>query len=134
MRRMAAGVACALALLVPWVAAAAETPESTPFSAALHSLAALAIVVAAIVGAAWLLRRLQSGGGASHALLKTIATTPVGPRERVVLVEIQDTWLVLGVAQGSVRMLHTLPRAEVPNGTVTGFGTWLANAKAGRRD
>jgi flagellar protein FliO/FliZ len=33
----------------------------------------------------------------------------VGQRERVVVVEIGDDWLVLGVAAGQVRALHTLP-------------------------
>src|SRR5260364_288896 len=32
-------------------------------------------------------------------------------RERVVIVEVRNTWLVLGVAQGSVRLLHQFPAA-----------------------
>ena len=79
-----------------------------------QTLAALAVVVATIFAAAWVMRRLQPGGGLASPLLKTIAAAPLGPRERVVVVEVGDTWLVLGVAQGSVRKLHTLPRGEVP--------------------
>ncbi|MNN99031.1 Flagellar protein FliO [compost metagenome] len=33
----------------------------------------------------------------------------LGPRERVVIVEVADTWLVLGVAPGQVSKLHELP-------------------------
>ena len=33
----------------------------------------------------------------------------VGQRERVVVVEIGNTWLVLGIAAGQVRALHTMP-------------------------
>ncbi len=79
-----------------------------------QTLAALGFVVATIFAAAWLLRRLQSGAGLTNPLVKTVGAAPLGPRERVVVVEIADTWLVLGVAQGSVRTLHTLPRGELP--------------------
>ena len=37
----------------------------------------------------------------------------VGQRERVVVVEVGGSWLVLGVAPGQVRALHTLP-AQTP--------------------
>jgi flagellar protein FliO/FliZ len=39
----------------------------------------------------------------------------LGPRERLVVVEVGDTWLLLGVGGGQVNILHTLPR---PSGYV----------------
>jgi len=39
----------------------------------------------------------------------------VGQRERVVVVEIGESWLVLGVAAGQVRALHTMPAGKLPN-------------------
>jgi flagellar protein FliO/FliZ len=36
----------------------------------------------------------------------------------VAVVEIGDTWLVLGAAPGNVRLLHTLPAGELPAGAV----------------
>jgi flagellar protein FliO/FliZ len=113
---------------------AAEAQEPAGLGATLQSLLALGVVLGAIVGAAWLLRRLQGGAAISSPLLKTIAATAVGPRERVVIVEVQDTWLVLGVSQGAVRTLHTLPRGTVPETAATGFAAWLDKAKAVRRD
>ncbi|MGA8055764.1 MAG: flagellar biosynthetic protein FliO [Burkholderiales bacterium] len=121
------------AAFIPLAARSAEAHDSVPVGATLHSLGALALVLAAIVAAAWLLRHLQGGTTASNSLVKTIAATAVGPRERVVLVEIQDTWLVLGVAQGSVRMLHTLPRGEASVPTPVTFATWLTRAHTGQR-
>jgi len=38
-----------------------------------------------------------------------VSSVMVGQRERVVVVEIGGQWLVLGVAAGQVRALHTLP-------------------------
>ncbi|OHV12357.1 flagellar biosynthetic protein FliO [Kushneria phosphatilytica] len=69
------------------------------------------LVVLAIIGlCTWLIRRLgRSRLMGSQRHLKVIASQSVGQRERVVMVEVEDTWLVLGVAPGSVRTLHTLP-------------------------
>jgi flagellar protein FliO/FliZ len=51
------------------------------------------------------------GGGAA---IKVLGAAAVGPRERVVLVEIGEDVLVLGVAPGSVARLHELKRADLP--------------------
>ena len=62
----------------------------------------------------------------------------VGSRERVVLLEIGEHWLVVGVAPGSVTGIATLPRGEIsPAGTdakpvTADFGALLAKLKAGR--
>jgi len=32
-------------------------------------------------------------------------------------VEVNDTWLVVGVAPGQVRTLHTMPKGTLPSGT-----------------
>jgi len=49
---------------------------------------------------------LSAGLGAQGAV-KVVGTTAVGARERVVVVEVDDTWLLLGVGGGNVRLLHT---------------------------
>jgi flagellar protein FliO/FliZ len=41
--------------------------------------------------------------------VKTIGGASLGGKERVAVVEIGDTWLVLGTAPGNVRLLHTMP-------------------------
>jgi flagellar protein FliO/FliZ len=43
-------------------------------------------------------------------VVKVVGATMVGPRERVVVIEVEDARLVLGVGGGQVRLLHTLPR------------------------
>ncbi|MDW8467973.1 MAG: flagellar biosynthetic protein FliO [Burkholderiales bacterium] len=79
-------------------------------SAFLQALAALALVLAAIGAAAWLARRLQGMGAAARgAPLALRGALAVGPRERVVLVEVEGVRLVLGVAPGRVSALATLP-------------------------
>lgn len=69
----------------------------------------LAALVALILLCGWLLRRLGPGQGAANPALKVIASRAVGPRERVVVLEVEGTWLLLGVGGGRVSKLHQLP-------------------------
>jgi flagellar protein FliO/FliZ len=81
----------------------------------LQALAALVLVLAALGAAAWLVRRLQGITPTARATpLALRGALAVGPRERVVLVEVEGTRLVLGVAPGRVSALCTLPRAGAP--------------------
>lgn len=68
----------------------------------------LALVLALIFFCAWLLRRLGFQPRGGQRLLKVVSSVMVGQRERVVVVEVQGTWLVLGVTTAQVRTLHTL--------------------------
>ncbi|OIQ74784.1 flagellar protein FliO [mine drainage metagenome] len=70
----------------------------------------LGLVLAAIAGSAWLLKRLGQGQGSASGALRVVAGVAVGPKERVVLVDVGEIRLVLGVASGQVRTLHQMPR------------------------
>ncbi len=80
----------------------------------LQVIFSLLLVLAAVVLVAWILKRINLPQHAAGNLLKVQATVAVGQRERIVLVEINDTWLVVGVAPGQVRTLHSMPKAELP--------------------
>ena len=64
--------------------------------------------------AAWALRRLSGGRGFSQGTMKLIDALPVGTRERIVVVEVGDQWLVLGITASQITPLHTLPRQSLP--------------------
>jgi flagellar protein FliO/FliZ len=95
-------------------------------------------VVALLLGSLMLIKRLSSPRGAA-AGLKVLGAASVGPRERVVLVELADQVLVLGVTPSSVNTLHTLPldtfRACSPtlSQTPPDFQGWLAKALERRK-
>ena len=74
----------------------------------------LLLVLAAIVLVAWLLKRMNVAQQGSGHLLKVLGGVSIGQRERIVLVEVKDTWLVVGVGPGQIRTLHTLQKAETP--------------------
>ena len=87
------------------------TPELG--ASVLQMLFGLAVVIALRFACLWLSRRLSAprGGGAA---IKVLGAAAVGPRERVVLVELGEQVLVLGVAPGSVTRLHDMKRSELP--------------------
>ncbi|MBB5020452.1 flagellar protein FliO/FliZ [Chitinivorax tropicus] len=110
--------------------AAASTPTA---GSLLQVFLALLLVLAAIAACAWVLKRMTPGGMQGGAGMKVIGGVMVGPKERVVVVELADTWLVLGVTANQVNTLHTLPRPEHAeslqgaNGEAP-FARWLSQA------
>ncbi len=65
----------------------------------------LVLVIGVIYLLAWYLRRQQSSIGLSQNM-RVIAALSVGTRERVVLVQLADKQLLLGVGSGSVNLLQ----------------------------
>ncbi|UGA40884.1 flagellar biosynthetic protein FliO [Chromobacterium haemolyticum] len=61
---------------------------------------------------AWLFKRLSGGMLGASNRLKVVSGTMVGPKERVVIVELEGEWLVLGVTPQQVNLLSKLPRAR----------------------
>ncbi|WP_256251629.1 flagellar biosynthetic protein FliO, partial [Burkholderia ubonensis] len=62
--------------------------------------------------------------------LKVVSSVAVGAKESATIVEIGDTWLVLGVAPGNVRLLHTLPAGSAPAGAAVAADAPPASAPA----
>jgi len=93
-------------------------------------------VLALLVGSLWLLKKLTAQRGAAAGLMRVVAAIAVGGRERVVIVEVGSTWLVLGVAPGRVSALAEIPRQPVPEpppGSGTGaVPRWLQQLMQGR--
>ncbi|SBR52367.1 flagellar biosynthetic protein FliO [Halomonas sp. HL-93] len=75
--------------------------------------AALALVIAIILLCTALLKRLGHAKRAGGQL-QVISSTAVGNRERVVIVQVEDTWLVLGVGNGRITKLHERPAPATP--------------------
>ncbi|MBL8446180.1 MAG: flagellar biosynthetic protein FliO [Zoogloeaceae bacterium] len=73
----------------------------------------LAVVIALLLVTLWVLKRVAAPRGAA-AGMKILGAAAVGPREKVVLVEIGETVLVLGVAPGQVTPLHSLATSDLP--------------------
>lgn len=92
-------LACCLAS-PPALAQAAQNDAANIYTVMLSLL----LILGGFIGVAWLVRRYLPGVG-KQGVVKVIGATMVGPRERVVVVEVDDTWLLLGVGAGQVRLL-----------------------------
>jgi flagellar protein FliO/FliZ len=86
-------------------AATATPPADVGAGEFLRVLASLAVVIALIFAAGWLLRRLP-GNARSGRRLRFVESVSVGVKERIVLVQAGDIQLLLGIGAGNVRTLH----------------------------
>jgi len=112
-----------LFLPIPALAQAADAPAKSTPAAALgggtdlagsvgQMFFGLAVVIVVLVACLWLLKRVSAPRGSARGL-RVIGAAPVGPRERVVLVEVGRKVLVLGVAPGQINALDTLSPEEL---------------------
>jgi flagellar protein FliO/FliZ len=74
----------------------------------LNTVSGLLLVLAVIFGAAWLYKRYAQLSMGGKGVVRVVGGASVGSRERVVVIEVDNTRLLLGVAPGQVRMLHQL--------------------------
>ena len=89
---------------------AAEAASPLALSSLLQLTLGMLVVLGLIIGIAWLLKRtgrfqVAAGGG-----LRILGGLSMGTRERVVLLQVGETQLLLGVAPGSVKTLHILDK------------------------
>jgi len=119
----------ALAALLP-AAASAQTsaPPADLGGSIVQLVLGLAVVIALLFASLWLLKRISAPRGEAAGLIRVIAGTAVGPRERVVILEVGNTWMVLGVAPGQVSALAEIPRINLaprsnsgPTGSAPGW-------------
>ncbi|MET0323064.1 MAG: flagellar biosynthetic protein FliO [Duganella sp.] len=92
---------------------------AAPYSAApsggglLQTTFALMFVIALLVGGAWVLKRFGPRGfGGGSNTVKLVGALSVGARERILVVEVGEQWIVVGASPGRMNALATMPRQE----------------------
>ena len=104
-------------LLAPPLALAEGTVGGTSplgVGSLLQSLLGLLAVLALLLAATYWLRRIQGQQGIGGGLMRVVAALPLGARERIIIVEVEETWLVLGITPQGITALHTLPKGKAP--------------------
>lgn len=75
--------------------------------------ASMLIVVAAVVALGWLYSRMRFSSKSAGDVINIVASRALGPKERLVLVEVADQQLLVGLTATQVRTLHTFDKTVV---------------------
>ncbi|WP_324315549.1 flagellar biosynthetic protein FliO [Povalibacter sp.] len=97
-------------------AAPQATEHVSPTSAGslLQVTFSLALVLALVFVAAWLVRKFKGFGRFGGSAIRIVADTALGPKERAVVIQVGEQQLLLGVTQQQVNLLHVLPAPVGP--------------------
>lgn len=115
--------------------AAESNAPGIPAGTYLQATLALLLIIGLLLGATWAARKVSGGKMFGQGNMRVISGIAVGPKERIILVEVEDNWLVIGIVPGQIRTLHTLPKSvnsTPPSDTEAPFSDWL-NTIRGRR-
>lgn len=136
MLRFAPFLAPCLALIPAALYAADNGAPGISSGTYVQATFALLLIVGLLFAATWAARKVSGGKRFGQGNMRVVSGIALGPKERIVLVEIEDQWLVIGIVPGQIRTLHTLPRGE--NGAPTGgditppFADWLKTIREKR--
>ncbi|MGC3895139.1 flagellar biosynthetic protein FliO [Pseudomonas urmiensis] len=117
--------ATALAALLASEVAIAATIPATPAPGTPGGLSGqlaqmvfgLLLVVGLIFLLAWLVRRMQGAAPRSGQVIEIVGTRAIGPRDRLLLVQVGKEQILIGHSPGSIEALHVLAEpVEVPAG------------------
>jgi flagellar protein FliO/FliZ len=93
-------------------AAAIAVPNSSAAGSLLSSLLYLVLILGLIAGSAWAMKRFFPKGIARNSAVKIVGGVSLGGRERILVVEVADQWIVVGTAPGRVSALSTMSKPE----------------------
>ncbi|WP_226939859.1 flagellar biosynthetic protein FliO, partial [Janthinobacterium rivuli] len=78
----------------------------------LQTIFALVFVLALLIGLAWFMKRYGPKVMGGNNKMRVVSSLNLGGRERIVLVEVADQWIVVGASPGRINALATMPRQE----------------------
>lgn len=113
-----------MALLVPALVTAQEKAPAgedvVPAPDTLVTMLTLGVgllaVLALIFGCAWIVRRMGGMSGGNTRAIKVVSVMPMGTRERIALIEVGGTQILVGVTPSTIRTLHVFDEPVVSAG------------------
>jgi flagellar biosynthetic protein FliO len=99
----------------------------------LQTIFALVLVLALLAGLAWAAKRYGPRVAGNSANLRMVGALNIGGRERIMVVEVGDQWIVVGASPGRINALATMPKGDAAaSATLAGhapsassFSDWL---------
>ncbi|MES2324448.1 MAG: flagellar biosynthetic protein FliO [Pseudomonadota bacterium] len=96
-----------------------------------QTIFALTLVLGLLAGFAWFMKRFGPRAPAGAAGIRIVGALGLGGRERIMVVEVGDQWIVVGASPGRVNALATMPKQEgdatlaPPRPAAGSFADWL---------
>ncbi len=122
--------------MTPAAPVADSAGSAVSASGALEMLGSLILVLGVIFALAWLARWLQGARAARGATLQVKGGAQLGAKEKVVLLQVGEHEFLLGVAPGSVNLLHRFDAPVSPAAAeplrVPAFAERLRQAMSGK--
>ncbi|RJG15580.1 flagellar biosynthetic protein FliO [Massilia cavernae] len=100
----------------------------------IQTIFALLLVLGLLAGLAWFMKRYGPKAVGGPANLRLVGALNLGGRERIMVVEVGDQWIVVGASPGRVNALATMPKQHGPEHAAIlhpnpapagGFADWL---------
>jgi len=116
--------------------AAAVTTASPAAGSLLQTIFALIAVLALLAVLAWFMKRFGPKSHVGTVPVRLVGALSLGGRERIMVVEVGNQWIVVGASPGRVNALATMPAQKAVPGNAdatlaehqppaASFGDWL---------
>lgn len=106
------------------LAAAPLEPISSPYL--LKLTGGLILIVALILLLAWLVKKFNLNQQSHSGLIKIIAGLSIGTRDRIVLLQIGEEQILVGLTPGRIEKLHTLAKPLETSGEQVVSGSFAS--------
>jgi flagellar protein FliO/FliZ len=111
--------------------------NASPSGYLLQILFSLALIIGLILVLAWVFKRSGIAGISQQEHLKVVAGISVGTREKILVVQVGQDQILVGVTAGQINTLHQLPEPlileEKPSDFAQKMAQVLGQMKANRR-
>ena len=118
-------------LAAPSMAFASETRTVVGGSEVLSMVVSMVIVVGAIIALGWLYSRSRLAVGGARDVINVVASRALGTKERLILVEVADQQLLVGMTSTQIQTLHVFDgkvvNSEAAVDSGSSFGDALGN-------
>lgn len=107
---------CGLMTQTVWAAEATQQASqhmaTSPATSLLKTVLGLFVVLIVMGIVAWFAKRMTGRHTGTHSAARIVGGVSVGSRERVVVLEVGNRWLVVGVAPGQVNAIANLGKED----------------------
>lgn len=100
----------------------ARLPQAAPGPSAgslVQTIFALVLVLGLLAALAWAAKRYGPRVAGNSANLRVIGALNIGGRERIMVIEVGDQWIVVGASPGRVNALATMPKGDAGSSSST---------------